>query len=81
MSETYKGYPLFNDVKSVNLRSWNRAAILHNMMEDGHSHIVEEYVEKLDKAAKMQCYIVLKLIVDKGVEAARKDILAHNTVQ
>ena len=81
MSNSYKGYSLFNDVKSVNLRSWNRAAIMHNMMEDGHKHIVEEYVAKLDKAGQMQCYIVLKMIVDKGVEAARKDILADNTVQ
>ena len=73
----YRGYSLFNDVESTNLRSWNRAAVMHNMASDGHKGLIKGYIAQLDKASAMQCYVVIKLITDNGLEAAKKDIL-HN---
>ena len=77
----YKGYSLFNDVENTNLRSWNRAAVMHNMANDGHQGLIQGYISQLDKASTMQCYVVMKLIVDNGLEAAKKDILSNVPTQ
>ena len=76
---TWQGYPLFNEVEDPNLRSWNRVAVMHNMASDGAGGLVKPYIEQLDKAGKLGCFLVLKVIKEQGPEAARSALLNNNT--
>ena len=79
--QKYKGYPLFNNVVDKNLQAWNRAAIMHNMCNDGNEELVNGYANTLDEAGKMSCLVVMQAILTNGLEQTRNDLLGNVTLQ
>jgi len=71
MENNYKGYSLFNDVKDVKLRTWNRCATAFNINVKGDS---EGYLSCFGKECKKQIYAMLKYINVVGYNTARKNI-------
>lgn len=72
MKNNYKGSPLFNDVKDVRLQTWNRCAIVFNLMTDRGQQAVTEYVSQLNADDKQRVSNMFGLIKQYGYEAIRK---------
>jgi hypothetical protein len=72
MKNNYKGSPLFNNVKDVRLQTWNRCAIVFNLMADRGQAAVQEYVKQFEDADKLRINNMFKLIEKYGYDAIRK---------
>ena len=72
MKNNYKGSPLFNSVKDVRLQTWNRCAIVFNLMADRGQKAVQEYVKQFDDADKVRINNMFKLIEKYGYDTIRK---------
>jgi hypothetical protein len=71
MSNSYKGYSLFNDIKDTKLRTWNRCATAFNINTDGDC---DGYVACLDDVCKRQVHAMLKYINVLGLDKARRKL-------
>ena len=72
MKNNYKGSPLFNNVKDVRLQTWNRCAIVFNLMADRGQAAVQEYVKQLNDVDKTRVNNMFKLIEKYGYDTIRK---------
>lgn len=72
MSNNYKGSPLFNDVKDVRLQTWNRCAIVFNLMADRGRDAAKAYMSKFNDEDKVRVNNMFELIGKYGYETIRK---------
>ena len=72
MKSNYKGSPLFNNIKDVRLQTWNRCAIVFNLMADRGQSAVQEYTKQLNDADKVRVNNMFKLIEKYGYDTIRK---------
>lgn len=72
MSNNYKGSPLFNDVKDVRLQTWNRCAIVFNLMADRGRDAAKAYMSKFSDEDKVRINNMFELIGQYGYETIRK---------
>ena len=72
MKNNYKGSPLFNNVKDVRLQTWNRCAIVFNLMADRGQAAVQEYVKQFSDEDKTRVNNMFKLIEKYGYDTIRK---------
>ena len=72
MKNNYKGSPLFNNVKDVRLQTWNRCAIVFNLMADRGQAAVQEYVKQFNDEDKTRVNNMFKLIEKYGYDTIRK---------
>lgn len=72
MKSNYKGSPLFNNVKDVRLQTWNRCAIVFNLMADRGKSAVKDYVAQFSDEDKVRINNMFKLIEKYGYETIRK---------
>ena len=81
MKNSFKGNSLFNDVQDVALRTWNRSAIMFNLMADKGIDSAREYMGKLDEVSQKQVYAMLNLIKAQGYEETKKKIIRGDYVR
>lgn len=79
--KNYNGYPLFNLVSNKNLQAWNRAAVMHNMCNDGSPELVKGYVSQLSHRERLACLVVVKSIATIGLDETRNNLLGKATIQ
>lgn len=72
MSNSYKGNPLFNDVKDVRLQTWNRCAIVFNLTADRGPSAAKAYVGRFGDEDRVRISNMFKLIEKYGYETIRK---------
>ena len=72
MKSNYKGSPLFNNVKDVRLQTWNRCAIVFNLMADRGKSATQDYVAQFSDEDKVRINNMFKLIEKYGYETIRK---------
>lgn len=70
----FKGSPLFNNIEDVKLRTWNRCAIVFNLLGQKGEEAAKEYVGQLDDESKKQVYGMFDCIKKFGYDAIRKQI-------
>lgn len=80
MKNSYKGNPLFNDITDVRLRTWNRCAIIFNLLADRGEDAAKAYASQLGDEGKKQVYGMFDCIKKYGYEAVRKQVKAQETV-
>lgn len=74
MKNNYKGSPLFSDIEDVKLRTWNRCAIIFNLMADRGVDAAQNYAKQLDEDSRKQVYGMFDCIKKFGYDAVRKQI-------
>lgn len=72
MKSNYKGSPLFNNIKDVRLQTWNRCAIVFNLMADRGKAATQDYVSQFNDEDKVRINNMFKLIEKYGYETIRK---------
>ena len=70
----YKGYNLFHHIEDASLRTWNRCAVLFNIMKDHDAGMVEGYALQLSKLERAQMFAMFQYIQVKGYEIVRAEI-------
>lgn len=73
-SNKHKGSPLFNHIEDTKLRTWNRCAIVFNLLRDKGEASAKEYMGKLDEAGRSEVMGMFDCIKKFGYEAIRKQI-------
>ena len=73
-TKSYKGSPLFNNIEDVKLRTWNRCAIVFNLLGQKGEAAAKDYLQQLDDEAKKQVYGMFDCIKKYGYEAIRNQI-------
>jgi hypothetical protein len=74
VKNNYKGSPLFNDIADVKLRTWNRCAIMFNLMADRGQTAAQAYAAALGEEGQKQVLGMFDCIRKFGYEAVRKQI-------
>lgn len=74
MKNNYKGSPMFNDINDVKLRTWNRCAIMFNLMADRGQEAAAGYAKALGEEGQKQVLGMFDCIRKFGYEAVRKQI-------
>lgn len=72
MKNNYKGSPLFNNIQDLRLQTWNRCAIVFNLMADRGQTAVTEYVAQFSADDKQRIKNMFGLIKQYGYETVRK---------
>jgi hypothetical protein len=70
----FKGASLFNEIKDVKLRTWNRCAIIFNLTSTKGPDAASAYASKLDEASRKQVYGMFDCISKFGYDAVRKQL-------
>lgn len=70
----YKGHSLFNDVKDVALRTFNRCIIMQNLNEDYGEPFAIGYGACLKEPSHKQMLAMFQYIKVKGVDTVRREI-------
>ena len=60
---SYKGYPTFEDVEQVRIRTWNRVATAFNIYEDKGEDALVSYLEQFSENDKALIRIVFERMV------------------
>ena len=81
MNNKYKGSPLFHDIEEVKLRTWNRCAIVFNLMAQRGQEAAKGYIGALDVDSRKQVYGMFDCIKRFGYDAVRKQIKVEVTEQ
>jgi hypothetical protein len=66
---------LFNEIENPALRTWNRAAIMFNLLEDVGPEEAKIYANMLDDKARLQVYAMCQYIKAKGYENVRAEVM------
>ncbi|MDB4302197.1 hypothetical protein N9924_01380 [bacterium] len=74
MTREHKGYQLFDHIEDPTLRTWNRCAVLFNIMHDRGPEMVEGYANELKPLERAQMFAMFKYIQVKGYETVRSEI-------
>jgi len=72
MKNNFKGSPLFTDIKDVRLQTWNRCAIVFNLMADRGQEAVTQYVNQFGPDDKQRIKNMFSLIEKYGYDTIRK---------
>lgn len=75
MTNEYKGYPLFNDIKDDKLRNWNRINILYNIKETLGNVVAIRYAQQLDKVSRAALLHMHYYIDKTGYTNVRREII------
>lgn len=75
MKNSFKGNSLFNDVQDPALRTWNRAAVMFNLMADRGIDTAKAYMSKFDEVSRKQVYAMLQLVQAQGYEETKKKVI------
>lgn len=70
----YLGYPLFNKVRKINLRTFNRVNMFLNIKERHGSVLANRYLTKLDRSGQIEVYHMMKRVNEIGFEQVRRDL-------
>lgn len=70
----YKGYNLFHHIEDASLRTWNRCAVLFNIMSDRGPDMVEGYASQLSNLERAQMFAMFQYIQVKGYEIVKAEI-------
>ena len=71
----FNGYSLFNEIRNVTLRAYNRANTYINIKERHGPVVGMRYLKKLDRANKIEVYKVMQAVHRQGFEQTRRNIL------
>ena len=74
MKNNYKGNPMFNHIEDVKLRTWNRCAIVFNLMADRGQAAAQEYAKQFPEGERKQILGMFDCIKKYGYENVRKQI-------
>lgn len=74
MNNTYKNFPLFNDVENSALRTWNRCATFFNLMSRHGKEIANGYAEQFDQQSRIQMRTMYSYIRAKGYENVKREV-------
>lgn len=77
MKNNFKGSPLFNDIADAKLKTWNRCAIVFNLMADRGQEAVTQYVSQFSSEDKKLIKEMFTLIEQFGYENVRKKITVN----
>ena len=74
MENNYKGYKLFNDIKDVKLRAYNRIRTMMNINEAMGEQQAEHYVESFSELGKKDMAVMAAWIKRDGLENVSKQL-------
>lgn len=82
MEKTYKGYPVFDDIKDPGMRTWNRVSTAYNLYEDKGEEDFVGYIEQFSKNNQQMIKLTFEYLVrmrekmgaDKGYEFVKKEL-------
>ena len=57
----------FNNIENVQLRTYNRCALLSNLMEDGGETVAREYLNLFSDGERKQMFVMNHFIKKHGV--------------
>lgn len=72
MKNSYKGSPLFNQIKDVKLQTWNRCAIMFNLAADEGPSAARNYMSQFTKEEQEKVFGMLDCIKKFGYSEVRK---------
>lgn len=75
MSNTYKGYDLFNNLEDDLLKAWNRANVVANINQALGPDEAENYANHFDLVEKMKVEILLLMVSLNGKEEVQKRVM------
>jgi hypothetical protein len=71
MTNSYKGYSLFNDVADTTIRAWNRCRVSFNINQLG---LTEEYIKNINTEGKEEMADMFGLIKEMGYDQTRRKV-------
>ena len=74
MKNKFKGSPTFNDIADVKLRTWNRCAIMFNLMADRGLEATQAYAKQFSEQDRKEVFGMFSCIEKYGYDAIRKQI-------
>jgi hypothetical protein len=74
MSNDFKGYSLFNEVKEPKLRAFNRIQTMVNLNDLFGEKSANEYVVKFTEGERLDMAIMAKWIKDKGMAEVQRTV-------
>ena len=75
-----KSFKRFDEINHLPLRTYNRVALLFNLVEDFHEGVGEQYLALFTDGEKKQMYLMSAYIKSVGKEAAQKAVTRDLTV-
>lgn len=70
----------FNNIVSIELRTWNRCAVYFNLMKDGGIECACRYLKSLDKQGISDMKIMWTSIVERGYDATKAAVVKNERV-
>lgn len=80
MNKNYKGSPTFVEIDDVRLRTWNRCAIIFNLLADRGQEAAKAYAKQFPKDEVSQIYGMFDCIKKFGYENVRKQVQLKEVV-
>lgn len=80
MNKNYKGSPTFADIDDARLRTWNRCAIVFNLLADRGQAVAQEYVKQFTDKERAEITGMFDVIKKFGYENVRKQIQLKEVV-
>lgn len=77
-NEEFNGYPLFHEVISPTLRTWNRVNVIFNIKEIlNNNALAIKYMQQFDKADQVAIAVMCFKITKDGYENTRRYIMRN----
>lgn len=70
----YKELSLFNEIKNVSQRAWNRLLTITNLSDQGRGRDAKGYLDKLDNSGRAAIGLLVLAIRKKGLETVRAEL-------
>jgi len=70
----YKEVSLFNDIKNVSQRAWNRLLTITNLSDQGRGRDAKGYLDKLDNSGRAAIGLLVLAIKKEGLETVRAEL-------
>lgn len=74
MKNNYKGSPTFAQIDDVRLRTWNRCAIIFNLLADRGQAVASEYAKQFSEKERADIYAMFDVIKQYGYDNVRKQV-------
>jgi len=69
-------FDTFNHIENNNLKAFNRAVMLYNILEDFGEVGAREYIANFSQEDKTKIYLILMAVKKFGVDTVRKLVLS-----
>ena len=67
---------LYSDIANVQIRTWNRCAMVFRAAEEGGAEEAQSYLKRIDDIGRKQVSNMLGAIRDRGYTTIRREVLS-----